>query len=48
MVDSAGATNEEETGEINVKHETTIVAVHLRFLDQFLGFAGSSGPSHVT
>lgn len=48
MVDNAGATSEEETGEMNVKDETTSVAPHLRFFDQFLGFAGSSGLSHVT
>lgn len=44
----AGATMEEDTGEIKVNSETVIVAAHL-FLDgQFLGFSGSSGPSHVT
>lgn len=26
---------EEETGEMKVKDETTIVAAHLRFVDQF-------------
>ena len=48
IVDIAGATSEEETGDMNVKHETTRVAPHLRFFDQFLGFAGSSGLSQVT
>lgn len=48
MVDMAGATSEEETGEMNVKDETTRVAPHLRLVDQFLGFAGSSELSHVT
>lgn len=46
--DIAGATMEEETGEMKVKDETTKVAPHLRFFDQFLGYFGSSGPSHVT
>ena len=48
MADIAGATMEEETGEMKVKEETTIVAAHLCLVDQFLGFWGSSGPSHVT
>ena len=48
MDDIAGATIEEETGDMNVKDDTTKVAPHLRFFDQFLGFSGSSGPSQVT
>lgn len=48
MAVSAGATMDDETGEMNVKEETTSVAAHLCFLSQFLGFAGSSGPSQVT
>lgn len=48
MVVKAGATMEEDTGEIKVNSETVIVAAHF-FLDgQFLGFSWSSGPSHVT
>ena len=39
---------EEETGEMNVKKETTIVAVYVCLVDQFVGFCGSSGQSHVT
>ena len=46
--DSAGATIEEETGEMKVKQETTTVAAHFLRMLQFLGFAGSSGESHVT
>ena len=48
MEEMAGATMEEETGEMNVKDETTIVAAHLRRLAQFFGFSGSSAPFHVT
>ena len=48
MEEMAGATMEEETGEMNVKDEATIVAAHLRRLVQFFGFSGSSGPFHVT
>lgn len=39
---------DDETGETSVKAETIHVAAHLRFMDQFFGFAGSSGESHVT
>ena len=35
-------------GVINVIKETSPVATHLLLKDQFLGLAGSSGPSHVT
>src|ERR1700761_3053835 len=44
----AGATMDEETGDINVKDETTNTAAHFRLNDQFFGFPGSSGPSQVT
>ena len=39
---------DEEMGETRVKHDTISVAAHLRLIDQFLGFAGSSAESHVT
>ena len=48
MVPNAGATMEEDTGEMNVNEETVKVAAHFRPLVQFFGFAGSSGPSQVT
>ena len=48
MVASEGATIDDETGEMNVNIDTTNVAAHFLFLLQFLGFSGSSGPSHVT
>lgn len=38
IADIAGATMEEETGEMKVKEETTIVAAHLCPVDQFFGF----------
>ena len=44
----AGATIDDETGEMRVKKDTTIVAAHFRLKVQFLGFAGSSEPSHET
>ena len=44
----AGATMDDETGEMRVKKDTTIVAAHFRLKVQFLGFAGSSEPSHET
>ena len=44
----AGATIDEETGEMSVKDDTTIVAAHFRPNVQFLGFSGSSGLSHET
>ena len=44
----AGATMDEETGEMKVKDEMTSVAAHLERSAQFLGFCGSSGPSQVT
>lgn len=48
MDGNAGATIEEETGEMKVKSETVIVAAHFFLLVQFLGFSGSSGPSQST
>jgi len=48
MAGSAGEIMDEETGETNVKAETMNVAAHFRFMDQFFGFEGSFGPSHVT
>ena len=44
----AGATMDEETGEMKVNDEMTSVAAHLERSFQFLGFCGSSGPSQVT
>jgi hypothetical protein len=43
----AGATIDEETGEIKVKHDTTKTAAHLFLIGQFFGLSGSSGPRHV-
>lgn len=48
MVLSAGATIEDDTGEMKVKQETMTVAAHFFLRVQFLGFSGSSGPSQVT
>jgi len=48
MAVNAGATIDDETGEMNVKEDTTIVAAHLFLRVQFFGFSGSSGPFHVT
>lgn len=45
---SAGEIMDEEMGETRVKQDTMSVAAHLRLMDQFLGFAGSAGESHVT
>ena len=45
---SAGATIDEETGEMNVNSETVMVAAHFFVALQFFGFSGSSSPSHVT
>ena len=44
----AGATIDDETGEMNVKDDTTIVAAHFFFIVQFFGFSGSLVPFHVT
>lgn len=48
MFFSAGATSEEDTGEMNVKQDTRKVATHFRLVDQFFGLSASSGPVHVT
>ena len=48
IADRAGATIEDDTGEMNVKDDTTIVAAHFLLKLQFFGFPGSSGPSHET
>ena len=45
---SAGEIMDEEMGDTRVKHDTMSVAAHLRLIDQFLGFAGSSAESQVT
>lgn len=42
---SAGVTMVDEKGEMKVKHETRIVAVHFLAHGQLNGFSGSSGPS---
>lgn len=47
MVPSAGATMDDDTGEMKVKADTTSVATHFLRIGQFLGFSGSSGPVHV-
>lgn len=47
-VGRAGASMVDETGDMKVKHDTRIVAVHFLYLGQFLGFERSSGPDHVT
>jgi len=44
----AGDIIDEDTGDSKVNDETMNVAAHFRFIDQFLGFFGSSGPSHDT
>lgn len=48
MVPSAGATMDDDTGEMKVKADTTSVVIHFLRIGQFLGFSGSSGPFHVT
>jgi len=48
IVVNAGATIEEETGEMNVNNDTVTTIAHFFFMVQFLGFLESSGPSHVT
>lgn len=48
IVDNAGETIVDETGEINVKDDTSKVATHFFERLQLSGFAGSSGPFQVT
>jgi len=44
----AGATRDDEMGEISVNKETLVTAAHLVVKFQFFGFLGSSGPVQVT
>jgi hypothetical protein len=44
----AGATIDEETGEMKVKQETTNTAAHLFLIGQFFGFSGSSTLRQMT
>ncbi len=48
MAGAAGAIMDDATGVMKAMRETSPVASHLCLNVQFLGFAGSSGPSHVT
>ncbi len=48
MLVNAGATIDDDTGEMKVKEDTTSVAAHFFFMVQFFGFSGSSAPFHVT
>ena len=48
MVPSAGATIDDDTGEMKVRADTSSVAAHFLRVGQFLGFSGSSGLFHVT
>jgi hypothetical protein len=45
---SAGESMDDDSGVTNEKPEAMKVIIHLRRMDQFRGFAGSVGPSHVT
>ena len=45
---NAGATIDDDTGDTNMNSELSTVMPQRFPLLQFLGFAGSSGPSHVT
>lgn len=45
---NAGATIDDDTGDMKVKEDTTSVAAHFFFMVQFFGFSGSSGPFQVT
>lgn len=47
-VGRAGASIVEETGDMKVKQDTRMVAVHFLYFGQFFGLEGSFGPSHVT
>lgn len=44
----AGATMDDDTGDMKVKDDTIRVAAHFFLYVQFLGFSGSSASSHVT
>lgn len=48
MLSNAGATMEDETGDMKVKNDTRTAASLFFFVGQFLGLSGSSGPFHVT
>ena len=48
MSGRAGASMVDAIGEMKVKLETRIVAVHFRRRVQFRGLSGSSSPVHVT
>jgi hypothetical protein len=48
ILPKAGATIDDETGEMKVNEETISVAAHLLRNAQFFGLSGSSGPSQVT
>lgn len=39
---------DDDTGEMNVKADTSSVAAHFLRVGQFMGFSGSSGPFHNT
>ena len=43
--DKAGATMQEETGDMKVNEDKITVAAHFFLKLQFFGFSGSSGPS---
>jgi hypothetical protein len=47
MGSKAGATIDDDMGEMNMKRELSMVIPQRLALLQFLGLAGSSGPSHV-
>lgn len=47
IVDKAGDTIVDETGEMKVKHETNTVATHFLERLQLRGFVGSFGPDQV-
>jgi hypothetical protein len=44
----AGATIDDETGEMKVKQDTIKTIDHFLLIGQFLGLSGSSGPFQVT
>lgn len=48
MLAKAGAIIDELTEDSKLKSDTGTILFHLRRVVQFLGWSGSSGPSHVT
>lgn len=48
IVDNAGAAVAEDIAAKKLKSDIGTLAIHFRFIGQFLGFSKSSGPSHVT